>query len=94
MRPDRLLGRGDGSGGGRPALAGRAEALQTLVIIVAGPVHAHPIAMCVSLMKSLREEPDISLIPPQERNLAREYLVTRSERPTPPPEPGPEAPRA
>ena len=59
---------------------GGLEALQTLVIIVAGPFMLVLIAMCVSLMKALREEPDISLIPPQERKLAREYLVTRSER--------------
>ena len=64
---------------------GGLEALQRLVIIVAGPFMLVLIAMCVSLMKALREEPDISLIPPQERKLAREYLVTRSERPTPPP---------
>ena len=73
---------------------GGLEALQRLVIIVAGPFMLVLIAMCVSLMKALREEPDISLIPPQERKLAREYLVTRSERPTPPPDPEPEAPRA
>ena len=59
-------------------------ALQTLVIIVAGPFMLVLIAMCVSLMKSLREEPDISLIPPRERKVAREYLVPRSELPLPP----------
>jgi len=59
-------------------------ALQTLVIIVAGPFMLVLIAMCVSLMKSLREEPDISLIPARERKVAREYLVPRSELPLPP----------
>ena len=74
---------------------GGLEALQTLVIIVAGPFMLVLIAMCFSLMKALRQEPDISLIPPQERKLAREYLVTRSEfAPPPPPDRGPRAPRA
>jgi glycine betaine transporter len=74
---------------------GGLEALQTLVIIVAGPFMLVLIAMCFSLMKALRQEPDISFIPPQERKLAREYLVTRSEyAPPPPPDPEPEAPPA
>lgn len=58
-------------------------ALQTLVIIVAGPFMLILIAMCVSLMKALREEPEISLIPARERRVAREYLVPRSELPLP-----------
>ena len=48
---------------------GGLEALQTLVIIVAGPFMVVLIAMCFSLMKALRQEPDISLIPGREREL-------------------------
>jgi len=77
---------------------GGLEALQTLVIIVAGPFMIVLIAMCVSLMKALREEPDISLIPARERKVAREYLVPRSELPSTPlggsvpdPDAGPDA---
>lgn len=60
-------------------------ALQTLIIIVAGPFMLILIAMCVSLMKALHDEPDISLISPPERRVVREYLVPRSELPLPPP---------
>ncbi len=63
---------------------GGLQALQTLVIIVAGPFMLILIAMCVSLMKALREEPDISLIPQREVKVAKEYLVPRSELPLPP----------
>ena len=73
---------------------GGLEALQRLVIIVAGPFMLVLIAMCFSLMKALRQEPDISFIPPQERKLAREYLVTRSEFAPPPSDPEREAPPA
>lgn len=73
---------------------GGLEALQRLVIIVAGPFMLILIAMCVSLMKSLREEPDISLIPPRERKVAQTYLVPRSELPLRPVDPGgPDDPR-
>lgn len=51
---------------------GGLEALQTLVIIVAGPFMVVLIAMCFSLMKALRQEPDISLIPSRERELLLE----------------------
>lgn len=63
---------------------GGLEALQRLVIIVAGPFMLILIAMCVSLMKSLREEPDLSLIPARERK----YLVPSAELPLRPVDPG------
>ncbi len=43
------------------------EALQTLVIIVAGPFMLIIVAMCVSLMKSLRAEPFESTLPSRVR---------------------------
>ena len=43
--------------------AGGLSALQTLVIIVAGPFMLILIGMCVSLMKALREEPFESTLP-------------------------------
>ena len=42
-------------------------ALQTLVILVAGPFMLIIVAMCVSLMKSLRAEPYESTLPPRVR---------------------------
>jgi len=63
---------------------GGLEALQTLVIIVAGPFMLVLIAMCVSLMKALREEPDISLLSPRERRVMRENHVLTSELPVDP----------
>ena len=42
-------------------------ALQTLVIIVAGPFMLIIVAMCVSLMKSLRAEPYESTLPSRVR---------------------------
>jgi glycine betaine transporter len=47
--------------------AGGLEALQTLVILVAGPFMLILIAMCVSTLKSLREEPYESTLPPRVR---------------------------
>jgi glycine betaine transporter len=47
--------------------AGGLEALQTLVILVAGPFMLVLIAMCVSTLKSLREEPYESTLPPRVR---------------------------
>jgi glycine betaine transporter len=47
--------------------SGGLKALQTLVIIVAGPFMLVICAMCVSLMKSLREEPYESTLPPRVR---------------------------
>jgi len=47
--------------------SGGLGALQTLVIIVAGPFMLVICAMCVSLMKSLREEPYESTLPPRVR---------------------------
>ena len=44
-----------------------ASALQTLVIIVAGPFMLVIVAMCVSLMKSLRAEPYESTLPSRVR---------------------------
>jgi choline-glycine betaine transporter len=46
---------------------GGLQALQTLVIIVAGPFMLVICAMCVSLMKALREEPYESTLPPRVR---------------------------
>jgi glycine betaine transporter len=43
------------------------EALQTLVIIVAGPFMLVIVAMCVSLMKALREEPYEATLPSRVR---------------------------
>jgi len=42
-------------------------ALQTLVILVAGPFMLIIVAMCLSLMKSLRAEPYESTLPPRVR---------------------------
>ncbi len=47
--------------------SGGLGALQTLVIIVAGPFMLVICAMCVSLMKSLRAEPYESTLPPRVR---------------------------
>src|SRR6476469_3768759 len=47
--------------------SGVLQALQTLVIIVAGPFMLVICAMCVSLMKSLREEPYESTLPSRVR---------------------------
>ncbi len=47
--------------------SGGLQALQTLVIIVAGPFMLVICAMCVSLMKALREEPYESTLPPRVR---------------------------
>jgi glycine betaine transporter len=47
--------------------AGGLEALQTLVILVAGPFMLVLIAMCVSTLKALREEPYESTLPPRVR---------------------------
>jgi glycine betaine transporter len=47
--------------------AGGLEALQTLVILVAGPFMLVLIAMCVSTMKALRAEPYESTLPPRVR---------------------------
>jgi len=47
--------------------AGGLSALQTLVIIVAGPFMLILIGMCVSLMKALREETFESTLPPRVR---------------------------
>jgi choline/carnitine/betaine transport len=47
--------------------SGGLEALQTLVIIVAGPFMLIICAMCVSLMKALREEPYESTLPSRVR---------------------------
>ena len=47
--------------------SGGLQALQTLVIIVAGPFMLVICAMCVSLMKSLRAEPYESTLPPRVR---------------------------
>jgi choline-glycine betaine transporter len=47
--------------------SGGLGALQTLVIIVAGPFMLVIVAMCVSLMKSLREEPYESTLPSRVR---------------------------
>ncbi|MGH3346326.1 MAG: BCCT family transporter [Nocardioides sp.] len=47
--------------------SGGLSALQTLVIIVAGPFMLVIVAMCVSLMKSLREEPYESTLPARVR---------------------------
>ena len=47
--------------------AGGLSALQTLVIIVAGPFMLILIGMCVSLMKELRQEPFESTLPSRVR---------------------------
>ncbi|WP_340536994.1 BCCT family transporter [Nocardioides sp. GXZ039] len=47
--------------------SGGLGALQTLVIIVAGPFMLIIVAMCFSLMKSLRDEPYESTLPPRVR---------------------------
>ncbi len=47
--------------------SGGLGALQTLVIIVAGPFMLVICAMCVSLMKALRAEPYESTLPPRVR---------------------------
>jgi glycine betaine transporter len=47
--------------------AGGLEALQTLVILVAGPFMLVPIAMCLSTQKALRAEPYESTLPPRVR---------------------------
>ena len=47
--------------------SGGLGALQTLVIIVAGPFMLVICAMCVSLMKALREEPYESTLPSRVR---------------------------
>ena len=47
--------------------SGGLGALQTLVIIVAGPFMLIIVAMCVSLMKSLRAEPYESTLPTRVR---------------------------
>jgi glycine betaine transporter len=47
--------------------AGGLEALQTLVILVAGPFMLVLIAMCVSTLKALRAEPYESTLPPRVR---------------------------
>jgi glycine betaine transporter len=47
--------------------AGGLEALQTLVILVAGPFMLVLIAMCVSTLKSLRAEPYEATLPPRVR---------------------------
>jgi choline-glycine betaine transporter len=47
--------------------AGGLKALQTLVILVAGPFMLVLIAMCLSTLKSLREEPYESTLPPRVR---------------------------
>jgi glycine betaine transporter len=47
--------------------SGGLKALQTLVILVAGPFMLVLIAMCVSTLKSLREEPYESTLPPRVR---------------------------
>ena len=47
--------------------SGGLSALQTLVIIVAGPFMLVICAMCVSLMKALRAEPFESTLPPRVR---------------------------
>src|SRR6478752_7361081 len=47
--------------------SGGLKALQTLVIIVAGPFMIVICAMCVSLMKALRQEPYESTLPPRVR---------------------------
>jgi choline/carnitine/betaine transport len=47
--------------------AGGLKALQTLVILVAGPFMLVLIAMCVSTLKSLRAEPYESTLPPRVR---------------------------
>jgi glycine betaine transporter len=47
--------------------SGGLKALQTLVILVAGPFMVVLIAMCVSTLKALREEPYESTLPPRVR---------------------------
>jgi len=47
--------------------SGGLKALQTLVILVAGPFMLVLIAMCISTFKSLREEPYESTLPPRVR---------------------------
>jgi glycine betaine transporter len=47
--------------------SGGLKALQTLVILVAGPFMLVLIAMCVSTLKALREEPYESTLPPRVR---------------------------
>jgi glycine betaine transporter len=47
--------------------SGGLQALQTLVILVAGPFMLVLIAMCISTLKSLREEPYESTLPPRVR---------------------------
>jgi glycine betaine transporter len=47
--------------------AGGLKALQTLVILVAGPFMLVLIAMCISTLKSLRAEPYESTLPPRVR---------------------------
>jgi glycine betaine transporter len=47
--------------------AGGLEALQTLVILVAGPFMLLLIAMCISTLKALRAEPYESTLPPRVR---------------------------
>jgi glycine betaine transporter len=47
--------------------SGGLKALQTLVILVAGPFMLVLIAMCISTLKSLREEPYESTLPPRVR---------------------------
>jgi choline/carnitine/betaine transport len=47
--------------------SGGLKALQTLVILVAGPFMLVLIAMCISTLKALREEPYESTLPPRVR---------------------------
>jgi choline-glycine betaine transporter len=47
--------------------AGGLSGLQTLVILVAGPFMLVLIAMCLSTLKALREEPYESTLPPRVR---------------------------
>ncbi len=54
--------------------AGGLAALQTLVIIVAGPFMLILIGMCFSLMRELRREPDESLMPDTARRFARKVV--------------------
>ncbi len=55
------------SGSGGDDLGAGLTALQTLVILVAGPFMVVIIVMCISLMKSLRAEPYESTLPPRVR---------------------------
>ncbi len=67
----------DRSGGCRAAVGAEGQglaALQTLVIIVAGPFMLILIGMCFSLMRELRREPDEALMPDTARRFARKVV--------------------